>query len=229
MRYFLFAMAALFAGYSVQATALTRTDVEKIVEEYIAENGQALAMSIEKYLADEQRNRTNAMIYDHTLSTGPENAKVVFIEFSDFECPFCARAQGTVQKLREEYKGKVRFVLKHLPLDAIHPNAIPAAVATQAAAAQNKGWEFAESLWKNQDKLSEKLYLEIAKDLKLDMKKFESDLASEEITAQVTQDMKDAASLGARGTPYFSINGEGVSGAQPFAQFKTLIDQLLEE
>jgi protein-disulfide isomerase len=154
---------------------------------------------------------------------GPENAPVTVVEFSDFQCPFCARVGPTMKQLREAYPDKVRIVFKHLPLD-FHQKAVPAALAAEAAARQGKFWEMHDKIFSDQKDMAPEKYAVWAKELGLDVAKFERDRASAEVKARVDADKKEAAQLGATGTPSFYINGKYTSGAQPLEAFKSLVD-----
>lgn len=206
---------------------VTKSDVQEIVREYIAEHGDELAMSIQQFGTRAQRDQMKTIIDKDTPSVGPENAPVTIIEFSDYECPFCSRVQGSVSELRDIYGDKVRWVYKNLPL-SFHANAKPAAYAALAAHNQGKFWEFHKALWSQQANLSDATYVAIAKQLGLDMDRFNKDRASDAIKARVETDLKQAEDMGARGTPHFIINGEPLSGALPTAEFRRVIDAQLK-
>ncbi len=205
----------------------SKSDVEKIVREYIAENGEELAMSIQRAGTRAQREQMKTILDKDTPSIGPESAPVTIIEFSDYECPFCSRVQGTVSELRAQYGDKVRWAYKNLPLN-FHANAKPAAYAALAAQNQGKFWEYHKALWSQQANLSDATYVAIAQELGLDMDRFNKDRASDAIKARVEADLKQAEEVGARGTPHFIINGEAVSGALPTAEFRRVIDAHLK-
>ncbi len=157
---------------------------------------------------------------------GPETAAVTVIEFSDFQCPFCARVGPTLKQIEKEYGDDVRIVFKHLPL-SIHAKAPAAHAAAEAAARQGQFWEMHDKIFASQREMSPEKYLEYATELGLDVAQFERDVASEEVKSRVDADVKEAARLGATGTPAFYINGLFVSGAKPFAAFKEIIDKEL--
>ena len=159
---------------------------------------------------------------------GNENAKVTIIEYSDAECPYCAKGHETVKKIEEEYKDNVRVVFKHLPLD-FHEQALPAAMWFEAIAMQNsaKAYEFIDKLFQNQDKLGEEFYKATAKSLGLDVAKIETDLKSEQVKARIEADKAEAKEFKFEGTPGYLINGVSIRGAMPPAEFKKVIDRLL--
>lgn len=220
--------AGVLASGQGLAQGLTKADVQTIVKEYIAANGGAIADSLADYQQREKMAQVAKLIDRDTPTRGPATAPVTVIEFSDYECPFCARVQPTVEALQAKYGTQVRWAFKHLPLD-FHPKAKPAAAAAIAAHKQGKFWEFSNKLWQNQDSLTDATFEKIAKELRLDVGKFNTDRASAAAKGQIERDMKDASTIGARGTPYFIINGEGVSGAMPLEAFTQVIDAALAQ
>ncbi|MEE8537415.1 MAG: thioredoxin domain-containing protein [Acidobacteriota bacterium] len=156
-------------------------------------------------------------------SQGPENAPVIIVEFTDFQCPYCKRVQPTLQQVLKEYPDEVRLVTKNLPL-AFHADARGAARAALAANRQGKYWEFRELIFNNPRALSEDDLLAHAKTLDLDIDRFRSDMNSSEIDQMISKDMKEAQEVGATGTPTFLINGRKMVGAQPLSAFKQRID-----
>jgi protein-disulfide isomerase len=159
---------------------------------------------------------------------GGKNAKITIVEFSEFQCPFCSRVNPTISKIQKEYGDKVRVVFKHNPL-SFHKDAPLAAEAALAAAAQGKGWEMHDILFKNQKALKRAQLEKYATELGLNMAQFKGDLDAGKFKAQVAADQKLAANLKARGTPHFFINGRRLRGAQPFPRFKALIDEMLKK
>lgn len=212
---------------TANAAGLDKAEVEAIVKDYIDANGEALAASIQAAAERQQLAKLQSMLGADVPSKGPIDAKVTVVEFSDYQCPFCDRVQGTLDELRKKYGNKVRWVYKNLPLN-FHPEAKPSAYAALAAHKQGKFWEYHDALWKNQATLGEKTYVKIAQDLKLDMAKFNKDRASDEVKQQVEADLADAETVGARGTPHFVINGEAMSGALPADAFSRVIDTKLK-
>lgn len=210
------------------AQGLSRAEVQNIVREYIAANGDVVAKSLADFQQREKMAQVAKLIDRDTPVRGPASAAVTVVEFSDYECPFCARVQPTVEALQAKYGNRVRWAFKHLPLD-FHPKAKPAAAAAIAAHKQGKFWEFSSKLWDNQNSLEDATFERIARELKLDVAKFNTDRASAAAAGQIERDMKDASGIGARGTPYFMINGEGVSGAMPLEAFTQVIDAALEQ
>jgi len=157
---------------------------------------------------------------------GPASAQVTVVEFSDFQCPFCARVTSTMKEIENAYGDRVRIVFKHLPL-RIHSSAPLAHAAAAAAHRQGKFWPMYEAIFANQRDLSEAAFLRYAGEIGLDVDRFKKDMASAEVKAKVDADAKEAASLGVTGTPGFFVNGRFLSGARPFDSFKTMIDEEL--
>lgn len=154
---------------------------------------------------------------------GGAKAPVTIIEFSDYQCPFCKRAEDVVAQVMKAYGDKVRLVFRDFPLD-MHPQARPAAEAANCAHAQGKFWEYHAKLFANQTALGEDKLKQYAKDLALDADKFAKCLADKAFKAAIDKDVADGAKVGVSGTPAFFINGRMLSGAQPFEKFKELID-----
>ena len=159
-------------------------------------------------------------------SKGPESAKITIVEFSDFECPFCVRAEPTVKQLLEAYPGKIKLVYRDFPLP-MHPHAPKAAEAAHCAGDQGKYWEMHEMLFANSQKLAVADLKGYAKDLKLDQAKFDKCLYSNEKAPVVEKNRKAGAEAGVSGTPAFFINGRSLSGAQPLDAFKKIVDEEL--
>jgi protein-disulfide isomerase len=157
---------------------------------------------------------------------GSDDALVTLVEFTDYQCPFCARAHTTVQKLQEQYGNKLRVVMKQNPL-SFHPRAKPAAVAAMAAGEQGKYWEMHDKLFANARALEDADLEKYAQELKLDMGRWKKDLTNPKFSQIIDRDQALAGQLGATGTPAFFINGRFLSGAQPIENFKGVIDEEL--
>jgi len=164
---------------------------------------------------------------------GKDGAKVTIVEYSDFQCPFCTRGYSTVEnEVLKEYGDQVKFVYKHFPLN-FHPWAEPAAVAVECVGQQNKDayWKLYAYYFENQKEINpqnlKEKTKEALKDSKIDQAKFDKCFDNKETLAQVKAEMAEGQSVGVTGTPAFLINGRLLSGAQPFAQFKAVIDDEL--
>jgi protein-disulfide isomerase len=158
--------------------------------------------------------------------TGSKKPKVTIVEWSDFQCPFCARVEPTLKQILDTYKDDVRLVWRNEPL-SFHPNAMPAAKAAMAAAKQGneKFWKMHALMFARQGELSEAKYEEWAKEIGLNLAQWKKDKESPEIAAQIAKDNSYAQQVGAEGTPSFFINGKFMSGAKPFEAFKAVIDE----
>ena len=162
-----------------------------------------------------------------SASRGPANAPIEVIEFSDFQCPYCLRAHPTVNQVLSAYGDRIRLVYRHYPL-ANHPNARPAAEASQCAAEQGQFWQYYDRLFADQTKLSHDALKQSAAALGMDTGRFNACFDSHKYKDQVEADIKDGNDAGVSGTPAFFINGRMLTGAQPFEAFKRIIDEELE-
>lgn len=156
-------------------------------------------------------------------SRGPAAAPITIVEFSDFECPYCSRAEETVSEVLRAYPDKVRVVYRDLPLPS-HTNAPKAAEAAHCAGDQGKYWEMHAKLFANQRALDVASLKGYAKSLGLDQAKFDKCLDSGSKAAVVEENRKAGNDAGVTGTPAFFVNGILISGAQPFDAFKEIID-----
>ena len=158
---------------------------------------------------------------------GATDAPITIVEFSDYQCPFCARSEPLVKEALAAYPSKARVVFKHFPLTSIHPNALNAALAATAAQQQGKFWEMHEKLFDNQRELAPEQIKQYAGELGLDLAKFEADMKSEQVKAQVQEDMQLGQRVGVRGTPTIFVNGKIVQN-RSLDGFKELIDPVLK-
>jgi protein-disulfide isomerase len=157
---------------------------------------------------------------------GGENADVVIIEFSDFECSYCGRAAETMSQLLDEYGDDIKVVFRDFPL-SFHANAHIAAEAAECAEEQDMFWEMHDMIFANQASLSSDALKSFAVSLGLDTDEFNECLDSGAMSAEVDADFNEGASYGVQGTPAFFINGELVTGAQPVENFRAIIDKYL--
>lgn len=163
---------------------------------------------------------------------GEKNAPVTMVEFSDFQCPFCGQFEkNTFPGIKKEYidTGKVKLVYRDFPLTNIHPYAQKAAEASECADEQGKYWKYHDKLFENQDALTVDDLKKYADDLNLNNNKFEKCLDSDAMKDEIQKDMSDGESYGVTGTPAFFINGVILEGAQPFENFKKIIDDELSK
>ncbi|HET7786209.1 MAG TPA: thioredoxin domain-containing protein [Myxococcales bacterium] len=172
------------------------------------------------------------VVYKVTLGDAPRKgdpeAKVTIVEWSDFQCPYCGRVVPTLQQIEKAYGADVRLVFKNNPLP-MHPDAPYAARAAVAAHRQGKFWPMHDKLFEannsqKPDALKQDKVDQMARDIGLDMERYQRDVNSPETAQAIKDDQSQAAKLGANGTPHFFINGARVSGAMPYETFKTVID-----
>ena len=219
---------------SAQAASRISPRLEQQVMQIIREHPEVLIQSIQAYQQAQRQQiqqSQQAFLQDLQINpqavignspvTGSPNSKIVLVEFSDYECPYCAEANKTLKQFMEKHQDEVTLVYKHFPLTQIHAEAVPAAKAAWAANQQGKFWEYSDALFSDQKELSEAKYLDIATNLKLDLDKFKSDrpLADNEII----KDMQLAQKLGLTGTPFFVMNGESFSGAVQLSDMEAVL------
>jgi len=163
---------------------------------------------------------------------GSRTAPVTIVVFSDFQCPFCSRVEGTMDEVKKNYgKDKVRIVWKNEPLP-FHNAAKPAAIAAEAvfrAKGSDAFWKFHAAAFKNQQGLNDENYVKWAGEAGVDKATFEKFKADPSVAKKVDEDTELSKKVGANGTPHFYINGEELSGAQPYEKFKEAIDRQLEK
>ncbi|MBF2063580.1 MAG: thioredoxin domain-containing protein [Calothrix sp. C42_A2020_038] len=158
-------------------------------------------------------------------TVAPEQ-KIVLVNFSDFQCPYCAKAHKVLKQFMTKYKDKVTLVYKHFPLNSTHPEATPSAKASWAAQQQGKFWEFHDALFENQDKLSESFYIATAKALNLDIKRFNQDRNSSAATEAINNDIELAQEIGVDATPRLAMNGEPVNGDIQIDNLEAILTQI---
>jgi protein-disulfide isomerase len=175
----------------------------------------------------EDPNKVYDIPLGNSYAKGPKDAKVTVVEFSDFQCPFCAQAAGLLDKVTDAYPKNVKFVYKNYPLP-FHKNAMPAAKAAIAAGKQGKFWEMHDKLFENQRNLGDDFYVQAAKEIGLDVEQFKKDMESDATQQQIAQEMKEARAAAVRGTPTIFIDGKKPQG-RSFELFKGLIDDALKQ
>jgi protein-disulfide isomerase len=233
-----------------KVTALSDVQVEAIYEENKARfGGQARADALarirdvmggrakaerraayEKELRDAARvavrleaPRTAVDVPAGAPSTGPADAPVTIVEFTDYQCPYCHRAQSVIDEVLQRYAGKVRLVHMDFPLDG-HPGAIPAARAARCAGEQGRFWDYHRNLMTAQGSLDEADLKARAGALKLSTAAFGSCLSSDRHDAAIQASFRQGEGLGVTGTPAYFVNGRMLTGARPAESFAELID-----
>lgn len=160
-------------------------------------------------------------------SLGPVNARIELVEFSDFECPYCAVATGEIHRIFEAYPKDVRLVYKQFPLTT-HPHAQMAALASLAAYEQGKFWEMHDKMFANYNHLTRERVLQWAGEMGMDVDKFQAAMASAKNKATVQKDLQDGEYAGVSGTPSLYINGKHYNGNIQLGLLKPILDQELK-
>ena len=154
---------------------------------------------------------------------------ITIVEYSEYECPFCAKAMTSIKEVLKNYEGQVQWAVRDFPLD-FHARAVPAAVAAKCAGFQNKFWEMYELLFQNTRKLQDVDLEKYGSDIGLDRKKYQNCLKnSKKAKDLVAANKSGAFKLGVNGTPAFFINGRKLSGALPYEEFRRVIDEELKK
>ena len=172
---------------------------------------------------------------EHTFSfegsptLGPANAPVTLTLFTDFECAYCARLAPILEEVHQAYPEKVRIVFKNYPLQRIHRNAVPAAMAALAAHEQGQFWPFHDRLFENYDQLSPGKIDEIREELGLDADRFRARMNDPALQQLIRRDMEEGNAAGLRGTPTVYINGKTYRGPRSLEGFKEAIEAVLAE
>lgn len=185
------------------------------------------------------RSAPDTTVYD--LKIGPtdwvkgnRDARVVLVEYSDFQCPACGFYYPLLKQLTEEFGDRVAVVYRHFPLKQIHKNAVLAAQAAEAAGLRGKFWEMHNLLFENQSIWSKALnpkstFTEYAKRIGLNEGKFESDLESRDTKNKVDMDYIFGAGLGINSTPTFFLNGRKLINPRSYEEFKQIIEKAVAE
>ena len=221
-------------GLYILDVAVTSEGVTQNVESYITKDGKLFfpqAIEMDTFKAPQIQQPVIAEVSeDDDPVKGSDNAPVTIIEFSDFQCPYCGKFyEETLPQITETYieTGKVKLVFRDFPLN-FHQYAQKASEAAECADEQGKFWEYHNILFENQDALTIDDLKQYASDLNLDTEQFNECLDSGKYEEEVKSDMEDGSSYGVSGTPAFFINGQLLSGAQPFSAFQSVIEQELE-
>lgn len=184
-------------------------------------------------IASSKQNKSTELV---TLSTsgqkvGSDSAKVTLVEFGDYQCPACKAYEQTLSQVKEAYKKDLLFVFKHYPLPG-HKNAFPAALAAEAAARQNKFWEYHGLLYENQEEWAslpnpQEKFIEYAGELELDTTQFEKDLGDKKLGDIINAQKDEGGKVGVNATPTFYLNGKYLEVSNTFESFKKAIDTAL--
>ncbi|MBN8590607.1 MAG: DsbA family protein [Anaerolineae bacterium] len=220
-----FALGAATAGFVLSNSARS---VEQIIN-------QAVAVAVNE--SDEGQGSPSAaniespgtrleVSVDDDPSNGPLDAPITIVEFSDFNCPYCARfRRDTLPLILENYGDQVRFVYRDFAI--LGPSSVDAAIASECADEQSAFWFYHDLLFENQRNFNREMLIGYAQQIDLRLEEFASCLDDPEIRTEVMADTEEAQRLGATGTPTFFINGRPLVGAQPFEVFASIIDDEL--
>ena len=162
---------------------------------------------------------------DHSI--GPTDARVTVVNYGDYQCPNCHGRHREVRRLIDQLSGHVRFVHRHFPLINVHPRALQAAEAAEAAAAQNKFWEMHQHLYSRPDKLEDRHLRRYAHAIGLDLDRFDHEIREGVYRDQILKDYRNSLIYGITGTPTTFLNGElyAMSGADLFDVVKELAER----
>lgn len=143
---------------------------------------------------------------------GNENAPIELVEYGDYECPYCGQAYPIIKAIQKKMGDKLKFVFRNFPLEDAHPHAMHAAIAAEAAAAQDKFWEMHDAIYEHQQALSDENLVGYAKKIGLNVDTFEKDFEKPETQKKVEDDFESGVRSGVNGTPSFFINGDKYNG-----------------
>ena len=163
---------------------------------------------------------------------GNPDASVTLVEYSDFQCPACGAYEPLIESLESEFGDKVEFVYRNFPLSQIHPNAIAAALAAEAAGKQGKFWEMHDLLFKNQagwvsQTNPEPTFEGYATSLGISAEQFRNDFASDDVANAVKNDFQSGLNIGINSTPTFFVNGEQIDNPRSLDEFRNVIQNAL--
>ena len=165
--------------------------------------------------------------FDPARVRGNPKAKVIIVEFSDFQCPYCGQVESTLKSVLAKHTDNVALAFRDMPITQIHPLAMGAAEAGRCAGEQGKFWEMHDAMFSDQAGLDKNGLASKAQKLGMDQKQFESCLSGEKYKAQIQQDSQEGMRAGVSGTPGFFVNGIFLNGSQPEATFEKIIQEQL--
>ena len=170
--------------------------------------------------------------YSGGWSKGEKSAKAVLVEYSDFQCPACRLYYPIVEQLVKDCDGELDLIYRHFPLAQIHRNALPAALAAEAAGTQGKFWEMHNLLFDNQDIWKDladpkSAFEAYANTIGLDIVKFRADISSEKVMDSVKESYKSGLKMGLQGTPTFFLNGDRIDNPKNYDEFKNIIQKAI--
>ena len=154
-----------------------------------------------------QRIHLGVPVSERDHSQGPATAAVTLVQYGDYECPYTRQSTTIVRAIQQQLGDKLRFVFRNFPLTEIHPHALHAALAAEAAAAQGKFWQMHDYIFHHQHTLEDSDLEHFAEAVGLDMQQFARDMAERPYMSRIEEDLKSGIRSGVRGTPTFFING----------------------
>ena len=195
----------------------------------------ALVSSGQQSVSTQFTPTTAAALTSEDWTQGEKSAKVVVLEYGDFQCPACGAYETIVKQLQTEYAGKILFVFRNFPLYQIHPNAEISAQAAEAAGLQGKYWEMHDLLYKNQAQWSNAARSDIvakhfdgyAQSIGIDIDKFHTDINSDVVKNKIKKDAQSGNDAKINHTPTFFINMTQIPNPNSYAEFKLVIDAAL--
>jgi protein-disulfide isomerase len=208
---------------------VNQTQEAWVTKENVLIVGRTFDMSVDPY----KKNWDKINLTNNVPMTGPADAKVTIVEYSDFQCPYCSRAHVTVKELLKQYDGKIKVAYKHLPLTNIHNWAESAALASVCVYKQKPDafWQFSDYFFTNQQTIKAETFdaklQEFSTQSGLKYDDLKKCMADPETKQKVSADTAEAGKLGLSSTPSFVINGKTVVGAVPLEDFKQAIDEAM--
>lgn len=154
--------------------------------------------------------KTGMLISDH--SQGTIQAPIVLIEYGDYECPYCEKANRIVKDIQKKLGKNLMYIFRNYPIQELHPHALHAAMAAEASGLQGKFWEMHDKLFGNQRRLEDVDIIRYAKEIGLNLKTFKEDFGSDHIIDKIESDVRTGNQDGVRGTPAFYVNGREYNG-----------------
>jgi protein-disulfide isomerase len=146
-------------------------------------------------------------VSDQDHKTGNGKAKIVMVEYGDYQCPHCGHAHPLIKKLLKQFSHEILFIFRNFPLQEMHPQAMISAQSAEAADIQQKFWEMHDTIYENQNILSVNSLLDFAKQIDLDLEKFSKDWKTKGVISKIENDFDGGIRSGVNGTPTFFING----------------------
>lgn len=177
--------------------------------------------------SDSQLSLSDNLVTSDDPSRGPKDTKVVVVEFSDFQCPYCSEAEPVVEQILKDYGDKIFFQYRDFPLTDLHPQALLAAEAAECAHEQGKFWEMHDKIFADQSNINEAVLKTYAVQLGLNSVQFGNCLTTEKYRSEIEQDLEEGYAAGVRATPTFFINGARIEGAIPLNTFEKIITAAL--